>query len=67
MKPPKFDYVRPASLSEAIAALVAADGGGKIIAGGQSLMPMLNFRLLSPSILCSTRQRRSRASDCSRC
>jgi CO/xanthine dehydrogenase FAD-binding subunit len=51
MKPPKFDYVRPATLSEAIAALVAADGGGKIIAGGQSLMPMLNFRLLSPSIL----------------
>ncbi|RJG01419.1 FAD binding domain-containing protein [Noviherbaspirillum sedimenti] len=51
MKPPKFDYVRPQTLDEALAALAAAEGDGKIIAGGQSLMPMLNFRLLSPSVL----------------
>lgn len=51
MKPPKFDYVRPQTLEEALAALAAAQGDGKIIAGGQSLMPMLNFRLLSPSVL----------------
>jgi len=51
MKPPKFDYLRPATVPEAIDALVAAEGGGKIIAGGQSLMPMLNFRLLNPTVL----------------
>jgi CO/xanthine dehydrogenase FAD-binding subunit len=51
MKPPKFDYVRPATVDEAIAALAAAGGDGKIIAGGQSLVPMLNFRLLSPAVL----------------
>jgi carbon-monoxide dehydrogenase medium subunit len=51
MKPPKFDYVRPNTLDEALAALTAANGDGKIIAGGQSLMPMLNFRLLSPAVL----------------
>ncbi|MGF6272376.1 CO/xanthine dehydrogenase FAD-binding subunit [Massilia sp. UYP11] len=51
MKPPKFDYIRPTTVDEAIAALVAAEGDGKIIAGGQSLVPMLNFRLLNPTIL----------------
>lgn len=51
MKPPKFDYLRPSTVEAAIAALVQADGEGKIIAGGQSLLPMLNFRLLSPTIL----------------
>jgi carbon-monoxide dehydrogenase medium subunit len=51
MIPAKFDYVRPGSLDEAVRAL--ADGGddAKIIAGGQSLVPMLNFRLLRPAIL----------------
>lgn len=51
MKPPKFDYLRPATVEDAIAALLEAGGEGKIIAGGQSLVPMLNFRLLSPSVL----------------
>jgi carbon-monoxide dehydrogenase medium subunit len=51
MKPPKFDYLRPSTLAEAVAALAGANGDGKIIAGGQSLMPMLNFRLLSPTVL----------------
>ena len=35
----------------AVAALAAAGGDAKIIAGGQSLLPMLNFRLLRPSVL----------------
>jgi carbon-monoxide dehydrogenase medium subunit len=51
MKPPRFEYIGPASIEEAVAALADSGGDGKIIAGGQSLMPMINFRLLSPSIL----------------
>jgi CO/xanthine dehydrogenase FAD-binding subunit len=51
MKPPKFDYIRPTTVDEAIAVLAAAEGDGKIIAGGQSLVPMLNFRLLNPTVL----------------
>jgi len=51
MKPPKFEYVRASSVAEAVAALAAGAGDAKIIAGGQSLVPMLNFRLLSPSVL----------------
>ena len=45
MKPAPFDYLRAASLDEAVAAL-AANTGAKVIAGGQSLVPMLNFRLV---------------------
>ncbi len=51
MKPPVFDYVAATSIDMAIAALAAAGGDAKILAGGQSLVPMLNFRLLRPSIL----------------
>jgi len=51
MKPPIFDYVVPASIDRAVAALADAGGDAKILAGGQSLVPMLNFRLLRPSIL----------------
>src|SRR5271154_6148261 len=54
MKPPVFDYIAATSIDMAVAALAEADGGGgeaKIIAGGQSLVPMLNFRLLRPSML----------------
>ena len=51
MKPPKFEYLRPTSIKEALAALAAAGDDGKIIAGGQSLVPMMNFRLLSPTVL----------------
>ena len=51
MIPASFDYVRPASLDEAVSAL--ADGGddAKIIAGGQSLMPLLRLRLAYPELL----------------
>ena len=51
MKPAVFDYVVADSLDMAAACLAEAAGEAKIIAGGQSLMPMLNFRLLRPSIL----------------
>jgi len=51
MKPPAFAYEAPTSVDEAIALLAAHDGEAKIIAGGQSLVPMLNFRLLAPTVL----------------
>src|SRR5271156_6431376 len=53
MKPPVFDYIAATSIDMALAALAEVGEGGeaKIIAGGQSLVPMLNFRLLRPSIL----------------
>jgi CO/xanthine dehydrogenase FAD-binding subunit len=51
MKPPIFDYVAASSIDMAVAALAEAAGEAKILAGGQSLVPMLNFRLLRPSIL----------------
>src|SRR5262249_61867899 len=51
MKAARFDYVRPADVGEALAALAKADGGAKLLAGGQSLGPMLNLRLAPPSLL----------------
>ena len=51
MIPAKFDYVRPGSVDEAVRAL--ADGGddAKVIAGGQSLLPLLRLRLAYPELL----------------
>ncbi len=51
MKPKAFDYLKVASSAEAVEAL--ADGGddARIIAGGMSLVPMLNFRLVEPQVL----------------
>ena len=49
MKPAAFEYVVADSIDMAVASLAAGDA--KIIAGGQSLVPMLNFRLLRPAIL----------------
>src|SRR5262245_13377678 len=51
MKPPAFDYLCATGLDQAIVALERAGGDGKILAGGQSLIPMPNFRLLRPSVL----------------
>jgi carbon-monoxide dehydrogenase medium subunit len=51
MKPAAFDYIVADGVDAAVAALAGACGNAKIIAGGQSLVPMLNFRLLRPSIL----------------
>ncbi|MCJ2186780.1 FAD binding domain-containing protein [Novosphingobium beihaiensis] len=51
MKPAPFDYVRPASIAEACAILSEAGGGATVIAGGQTLMPLLNLRMSQPFIL----------------
>jgi len=51
MKPPRFAYLAPATLQEAMALLARHSGTAKLIAGGQSLMPALNFRLAGPDIL----------------
>jgi CO/xanthine dehydrogenase FAD-binding subunit len=51
MKPPPFEYLAADSVDAAVQALADSGGDGKIIAGGQSLLPMLNFRLLRPSVL----------------
>jgi CO/xanthine dehydrogenase FAD-binding subunit len=51
MKPAAFDYVVADSIDAAVRSLAEAGDDAKIIAGGQSLVPMLNFRLLKPSIL----------------
>lgn len=51
MKPAPFDYVRPASVPEALDMLARYGSDAKIIAGGQSLMPMINFRLVKPAVL----------------
>jgi carbon-monoxide dehydrogenase medium subunit len=51
LKPPAFEYVTATSLGEATSALAQHGDEAKVIAGGQSLVPMLNFRLLSPAVL----------------
>jgi len=51
MKPARFDYVVPATVDAAIEALRAAKGEGRILAGGQSLLPLLNFRMARPAVL----------------
>jgi 2-furoyl-CoA dehydrogenase FAD binding subunit len=50
VKPAPFAYVRPGSLADAVQAL-AADPGAKVLAGGQSLVPLLSMRLAAPSTL----------------
>lgn len=50
MKPAPFSYVRPSTLDEALAVL-AADPHAKVLAGGQSLVPLLSMRLAQPSTL----------------
>ncbi len=51
MKPARFSYEKPRTLDEALASLAARRDGAKIIAGGQSLAPMLNMRLAQPGHL----------------
>lgn len=51
MKPAPFEYVRPTSVQAAIDALHEGGPGAKALAGGQSLIPALNFRLSQPSLL----------------
>jgi carbon-monoxide dehydrogenase medium subunit len=51
MIPLAFDYARPNSVDEAIAALTSAGDDAKIMAGGQSLMPVLRLRMAEPSLV----------------
>jgi CO/xanthine dehydrogenase FAD-binding subunit len=51
VKPAKFDYHRPATVDEAIAVLGRYEGEASVLAGGQSLVPMMNFRLATPAAI----------------
>jgi CO/xanthine dehydrogenase FAD-binding subunit len=51
VKPPRFDYHAPPAVDEALDLLARYDGEAKVLAGGQSLMPLLNFRLSRPAAL----------------
>ncbi|EGF33068.1 Carbon monoxide dehydrogenase medium chain [Oxalobacteraceae bacterium IMCC9480] len=51
MKSPSFDYIKPASLNDVFALLAQHGDGGRIIAGGQTLLATLNMRLSEPQIL----------------
>ncbi len=51
MKPAPFEYYAPGERAEALALLAEHGGEAKILAGGQSLVPSMNFRLAQPSIL----------------
>ena len=55
MKPAPFEYCAPTSLDEAIDVLARHGDAAKVLAGGQSLVPMLNMRLVRPSVLISLR------------
>jgi carbon-monoxide dehydrogenase medium subunit len=51
VKPAKFEYHAPASIQEALAILGRYDGEARLLAGGQSLVPMMNFRLATPKAI----------------
>jgi carbon-monoxide dehydrogenase medium subunit len=51
MKPPRFEYHAPTTTEEALGLLARYGGEAKVLAGGQSLMPLLNFRLVRPAAL----------------
>ena len=51
MKPPQFEYHAPASVGEAVALLQRYGGEARVLAGGQSLVPMMNFRIAAPAAL----------------
>jgi carbon-monoxide dehydrogenase medium subunit len=51
MKPPVFEYHRPGTVAEALAVLAEVGHDGKVLAGGQSLVPLLNMRLAAPAHL----------------
>jgi carbon-monoxide dehydrogenase medium subunit len=56
MKPAKFDYYDPRSLDEALALLDRHSDDAKVLAGGQSLMPLLNMRLARPNVVVDINQ-----------
>lgn len=51
MIPPSFDYHTPSSVDDALSLLAEHGGDAKVLAGGQSLIPMMRFRLTSPGVL----------------
>jgi carbon-monoxide dehydrogenase medium subunit len=51
MKLPRFDYACPATVQEAVGLLAAGNNSARLLAGGQSLVPILAFRLAAPSML----------------
>lgn len=51
MKPPRFEYFAPTSLDDALGLLAEHGDEAKVLAGGQSLVPLLNFRLIRPGYL----------------
>ena len=51
MKAAAFDYVRPQTLGEAVALLAKSAGEARVVAGGQSLLALMNLRLASPALL----------------
>jgi carbon-monoxide dehydrogenase medium subunit len=51
MKPAPFRYVRPETLEEVVALLASPQDEAKVLAGGQSLLPLLNLRLVRPTLL----------------
>ena len=56
MKLPPFEYSCPATIAEAVSLLASHPGEAKVIAGGQSLMPMMAYRLATPSLLVDLRK-----------
>ena len=48
MKPPVFDYYAPQNLDEALALLAEFGNAARVLAGGQSLVPLMNMRLVNP-------------------
>jgi carbon-monoxide dehydrogenase medium subunit len=56
MKLPPFEYACPTTISDAVALLDSHDGDAKLLAGGQSLVPMLAFRVASPALLVDLRK-----------
>lgn len=56
MKPPRFAYHAPATVDEALALLERYGGDARVLAGGQSLVPMLNFRIVAPAALIDIRR-----------
>ncbi len=59
MKPAPFDYVAPATIDEACSVLAEAGGGAAVLAGGQTLMPLLNLRMSQPFIIVDHQQNRT--------
>src|SRR5260370_28446278 len=51
MKPAPFDYVAPATIEEVCSVLAEAGGGATVLAGGQTLLPLLNLRMSQPFII----------------